>query len=50
MSNWIIEKEWDNTRIDRFISEQMTDVSRSYIQKLIKDGCVTADSKPGPLR
>ena len=46
MSSWIIEKEWDNTRIDRFISEQMEDMSRSYIQKLIKDGCVTADSKP----
>ena len=46
MSSWIIEKEWDNTRIDRFISEQMEDMSRSYIQKLIKDGCVTSDSKP----
>ena len=46
MSSWIIEKEWDNTRIDRFISDQMSDISRSYIQKLIKDGCVTADSKP----
>ena len=46
MSNWLVDLEYDNIRIDRFISERMEDVSRSYIQKLIKDGLVTADSKP----
>lgn len=46
MNRWIVEKESDNIRIDRFISEHLDDVSRSYIQKLIKDGLVTADLKP----
>lgn len=46
MNSWMVEKEWDNTRIDRFISDRMDDVSRSYIQKLIKDGLVTADLRP----
>ena len=46
MNSWIIEAEWDNIRIDRFLSEQLENVSRSYIQKLIKDGCVTADGRP----
>lgn len=46
MNSWIIEAEWDNIRIDRFLSEQLENVSRSYIQKLIKDGCVTSDGRP----
>lgn len=46
MNSWIIEAEWDNIRIDRFLSEELENVSRSYIQKLIKDGCVTADGRP----
>lgn len=45
MNSWIVEMESDNVRIDRFISEHLDDVSRSYIQKLIKDGLVKADSK-----
>ena len=28
------------TRIDRLISERVTDLSRSYIQKLIKEGYI----------
>ena len=35
MNSWVGEKESDNIRIDRFISEHMDDISRSYIQKLI---------------
>lgn len=46
MNQWIVEKEDDGLRIDRFISERLMDVSRSYIQKLIKDNLVTAASKP----
>ena len=46
MTNWIVEAEYDNVRIDRFVSEHLDDVSRSYIQKLIKDNMVTVDLKP----
>lgn len=46
MNQWIVEAEADNQRIDRFISERLSDVSRSYIQKLIKDELVTANLKP----
>ena len=35
MNSWFVEKERDNTRIDKFLNEQMADISRSYIQKLI---------------
>ena len=33
-------------RIDRYLAEQMPDMSRSYIQKIIKDGLVTVSEKP----
>ena len=46
MNSWFVEKERDNTRIDKFINEQMADISRSYIQKLIKDDLVTVDLRP----
>ncbi len=46
MTDWIVEAEFDNVRIDRFVSEHLDDVSRSYIQKLIKDNMVTVDLKP----
>ena len=32
-------------RIDRFLSEQLPEHSRSYIQKLIKDGQVSIEGK-----
>lgn len=38
--------EFDNgERIDKFLSDEMDGFSRSYIQKLIKDGHVTVDGK-----
>ena len=37
-----VEKEFSGNRVDKFLSEQFPDLSRSYIQKLIKDGHVTA--------
>lgn len=36
----------ENQRIDKYLSICMTDSSRSYIQKLIKDGNVTIEDKP----
>ena len=39
-------EETDGTqRIDKFLSEQLPDRSRSYIQKLIKDGLVQVNGK-----
>ena len=34
------EADDEKIRIDKFVSEQLEDVSRSYIQKLLKDGTV----------
>lgn len=33
-------------RIDKFLSEELSDYSRAYIQKLIENGCITVNSKP----
>lgn len=38
-----IEEGQDGIRIDKVLSEQFSDVSRSYLQKLISDGMVTID-------
>ena len=35
-----------NSRIDKFLSEQEEGISRSYIQKLIKEGKVLVNNKP----
>ena len=40
-----IEEEQSGVRIDKFLSESLPDLSRSYIQKLIKEGHVTANDK-----
>lgn len=42
---FLIEDEQSELRIDKFLSESMPDISRSYIQKLIKDGQVTVNGK-----
>ena len=42
---FIVENE-EGKRIDRYLAEQMPDMSRSYIQKIIKDGLVTVSEKP----
>ena len=41
----IASGDFSGTRIDKFLSEQFPEFSRSYIQKLIKDGQVTAGEK-----
>ena len=40
-----IEEALVGERIDKFLSDSLPDVSRSYIQKLIKDGQVTVNQK-----
>lgn len=40
-----VEEEYDNERIDRYVCSALADFSRSYIQKLIEDGKVTANGK-----
>ena len=32
-------------RIDKYLSEQLADLSRSYLQKLLKDGGVEVNGK-----
>lgn len=41
-----VMEEESNQRIDKYLSIHMADSSRSYIQKLIKDGNVTIEDKP----
>lgn len=41
-----IVAETGGERIDRFLSGNLEDLSRSYIQKLLKEGNIEADGKP----
>lgn len=41
---FVFEDE-ENIRVDKFLSDEMSDLSRSYIQKLIKDGNAFVDEK-----
>lgn len=40
-----VELDEDNIRIDKYIATELTQFSRSFIQKLIGDGLVTSDGK-----
>lgn len=42
---FVIEEKSVGERIDKFLSDSLSDLSRSYIQKLIKDGQVTVNQK-----
>lgn len=42
---FIVGDDDANMRLDRFLSEQMPDLSRSYIQRLITEGNVSRDGK-----
>lgn len=44
--NFIVEPEYQNLRIDKYLSEMMPDQSRAYLQKLIKNEAVFVDLKP----
>lgn len=41
-----IENAQAGVRIDKFLSEEFAELSRSYIQKLIRDGQITVNTKP----
>ena len=41
-----VQEESEDLRIDRFLAEQSEELSRSYIQKLIKDGKLLVNEKP----
>lgn len=41
-----VETEQENERLDKYLSGLLTDCSRNYIQKLIKEGAVTVNDKP----
>ena len=43
---FVIDEEQSGIRIDKFLAEAMPDLSRSYIQKLIKEGQVTVNQVP----
>lgn len=48
MNNFIdllVEKEDSKTRIDKYIAENIDDLTRSYIQKLIEDGLILVNGK-----
>ncbi len=40
-----VGEEYDGVRVDKYISDMVPDMSRSYIQKLIKDGNVSIGDK-----
>ena len=40
-----VEEYYDNERIDRYVCDALADFSRSYIQKLIESGDITAEGK-----
>lgn len=44
--NLLVEENDHGLRIDKYISEQKEELSRSYIQRLIKGGAVMVDNKP----
>ena len=43
--NFNITEENSNIRIDRYLAEQCPNLSRSYIQKLVKDGAVFVNNR-----
>ena len=48
METWTLtaQTEDQGKRIDRFLSEKLTDLSRSYLQKLLKDAKVLREGQP----
>lgn len=41
-----VSPEEAGVRIDKYLAEQLTDITRSYLQKLLKDGSVQMNGKP----
>ena len=42
---YTVEKEQEGLRLDQFLAAELTEHSRSYIQKLIKGGKVTVNER-----
>lgn len=42
---YLVEAIHEGLRLDVFLSENLPDLSRSYIQKLIEQGCITVEGK-----
>ena len=43
--DYTVEKEESGIRIDRYLAEKDSGLSRSFIQKLLKDGQITVGDK-----
>ena len=41
-----VSPEEAGVRIDKYLAEQLPDITRSYLQKLLKDGSVQMNGKP----
>ncbi|HJC91829.1 MAG TPA: RluA family pseudouridine synthase [Candidatus Mediterraneibacter excrementigallinarum] len=46
MAEYHLISNTDNERIDKFLSRELTDISRSYIQKLLKEKHILVNGKP----
>lgn len=46
MTEYLVVENDGGERIDRYLADNLTDKSRSYLQKLIKDGKVKVNGKP----
>ena len=46
MKEFSIDRNTEGQRIDRYLSDELEDRSRSYIQKIIKEGYVKVNQKP----
>ena len=46
MTEYFTVENEEGERIDKYLAETFEDCSRSYIQKLIKDGLVNVNGKP----
>lgn len=42
---YVVEEQYAGLRLDKYLSEQLADITRSFLQKLIKDGQVTVDEQ-----
>lgn len=42
---YLVESEAEGLRLDVFLRDKLPDLSRSYLQKLIEDGCIVVEGK-----
>ena len=46
MEEWYFTAQLTGERLDKFLAEELSEMSRSHIQKLIKDGNISVNQKP----